>query len=486
MKLINKAFIFVIFYIFASPVFIKISFALDEKIKIELENTSVFPLGVASGDPLINQVIIWTKINSNEDSANVKYQLSENDDFKKITTEGSFLTNKERDYTIKVDVKNLKQNHKYFYRFIYNNHFSQIGKTKTLPVNAKRFKIAVTSCQNFSDGYFTAYDHIVKDNPDLVFMLGDFIYEYSRTPAIRPDPSGYSKDLESYRKKYKVYLTDRSLQKARQNIPFVSIWDDHEVVNDYSGVDMLKNDPRRLLSAYKAYFEYLPIREIDNYRIYKNFKIGNLLEVFMLDGRQYRDKDLCQKADTDIQVSPINFDCTRKAKEKGRTYLGQVQKDWLINGLEESNATWKLIGNNTAMLELSLWDNLFNFDQWDGFFAEKEELINTIEKKVKNLLLVTGDIHTFFDADIRYKGKTIAKEVTVTSVSTRSHPILKIASWIVPLLLSHIKYMETSYRGYIITEFDTRKAYISMYGLNSIEKTESQRFLLRSIELKRK
>lgn len=450
------------------------------------QDEKIFPLGVASGDPLTNQVMIWTKVESDTESANVKYEVSENEDFKNIVSQGNFVTNKNRDNTVKVDVKGLKSYHNYYYRFSYNNSFSETGKTRTLPFNTNKFKIAVTSCQHFSDGYFTAYDHILKDNPDLIFMLGDFIYEHARTPSVRPDPSGYAKDLESYRKKYQVYLTDKSLRKARQNIPFVSIWDDHEVVNDYSGVYMLKNDPKRLISAYQAYFEYLPIREIDNYRIYRNFKVGNLLEVFMLDGRQYRDKDLCQADDTDIQVSPINFNCSKEARNKERTYLGKAQKDWLVDGLEKSTAIWKVLGNNTAMLEISLWGNLFNFDQWDGFYAEKEELITTIEKKVKNLLLVTGDIHTFIDANINYKGKTIAKEVTVTSISSRNHSILKAFSWIVPLFLSHVKYIETDYRGYILTEFSTRKADIYMYGLDTVGKPVSKRILLRHIELKRK
>lgn len=463
MKYILTAFIFVFFYQLTA-------FAEDSK---------TFPFGVASGDPLTNQVIIWTKLDSNEINPEVKYQVSEKDDFKNIVSEGNFKTNSERDYTVKIDIKNLKAGHIYYYRFNYNNSFSETGRTKTLPINTNKFKIAVTSCQNFADGYFTAYDHIIKDNPDLIFMLGDYIYEYARNNPIRVDKSGYAKDLKSYRTKYKEYLKDKSLRKARQTIPFVSIWDDHEVMNDYSGVNMLKTDPKRLLDAYKVYFEYVPIREIDNYKIYKSFKVGNLLEVFMLDGRQYRDEDVCH------DLLPVNFDCTKNARKKDRTYLGKEQKDWLINDLENSSTIWKVLGNNTAMLEISLWGNLLNFDQWDGFYAEKEELIETISQKVKNLLLVTGDIHTFIEADIRYKGKYIAKEVTATSISSRNHPLLSGLSWLAPLFLSHVKYIETAYRGYILTDFSTRKTDIYMYGLDTVAEPVSKRILLRHIEVKR-
>jgi alkaline phosphatase D len=313
-------------------------------------------------------------------------------------------------------------------------------------------------------------------------MLGDYVYEYPRDKSsqIREDNSGYAKDLESYRKKYKVYLTDLSLRKARQNFPFVSIWDDHEIMNDYSGVNLLKNDPQRLLSGYKAYFEYLPIREIDNYRIYKNIKIGNLLDIFMLDGRQYRDENVCH------DFFKIDLNCTKNAHIKERTYLGKEQKNWLMKNLEESNTTWKVLGNNTAMFEISLWGNLFNFDQWDGFYTEKEEVIHLINEKVKNLLLVTGDIHTFIEADIKHGNKVIAKEVTATSLATRTHNALKIVTHVIPFFLSHVKYIETSYRGYILTEFDTRKTNINFYGLDSINTPQSNRVLLRHIELVRK
>lgn len=470
MKIIFKTSVLSLsYYLFSLPVFAQ-----------DIQNP--FTLGVASGDPLTSQVIIWTRVESNESKPKIKYQVSETDNFNKLITEGDTYTNSDKDYTVKVDIKGLKSGKTYFYRFLYNNQFSETGKTKTLPINTNKFKIAVTSCQHFSDGYFTAYDHILKDKPDLIFMLGDYIYEYTRSPdrQARPDNSGYAKDLASYRKKYQTYLTDPSLRKARQNIPFVSIWDDHEVMNDYSGVDLLKKDPQKLKDAYKVYFEYVPIREIDNYRIYRNFKVGNLLEVFMLDGRQYRDENVCQER------LAINFDCTKKAHNEGRTYLGKEQKDWLIKGLEDSTTIWKVMGNNTAMLEISLWGNLFNFDQWDGFYAEKEELINTVEKKVKNLLLVTGDIHTFIDADIKHNGKVIAKEVTATSVTSMNPTILKLFTWVVPLFLSHVKYIETTYRGYILTEFDTRKTNIYFYGLDTVLKPESKRIMLRHITLTRK
>lgn len=445
-------------------------------------NEGVFPLGVASGDPLTNQVIIWTKVESNLPEITVKYQVSEDLNFNKIIDENEIQTNAEKDYTVKVDIKNLRPGKTYYYRFFHNNNFSETGRTKTLPLNTNKFKMAFTSCQHFSDGYFSGYDHIIKDNPDVIVMLGDFIYEHvrSKPEQVREDNSGYSKDLESYRKKYKVYLTDKSLKSARQNFPFISIWDDHEVLNDYSGINMLKKDPKRLLGAYKAYFEYTPIREIDKYRIYKSFKIGNLVEMFMLDGRQYRDENVCN------DLLDINFDCTKNAHNKDRTYLGKEQKEWLLNGLEKSDVTWKLLGNNTAMFEISVWGNLFNFDQWDGFYSEKSELVELIENKLKNVVLVTGDIHTFIDADIKHNGKVIAKEVTATSLATRGHFLLKLATPFIPLFLSHVKYIETSYRGYILTEFDTRKANIYFYGLDSIKKPESKKILLRKIELTRK
>ncbi|MBC7473626.1 MAG: alkaline phosphatase D family protein [Candidatus Sericytochromatia bacterium] len=452
----------------------------QSSVKAEEYTNNTFKYGVASGDPLIDKVIIWTKVESNEEISNLNYEVSKDENFKNITNSGIINTNKDKDYTIKVDVDHLKPNTKYYYRFRYNNIYSPIGTTKTLPVNPRKFKIAFVSCQNYSDGYFSAYKHIIDDKPDLIVMLGDFIYENARNRPTRIDPSGNAYDLATYRKKYQVYLQEPFLRQAMNKIPMVSIWDDHEVQNDYSGLQMLKENPERLKAAYTTFFNYVPIREQQGFKIYRTVKIGDLLELFMIDGRQYRDGNICH------DLLKVDFDCTKKAHLASRTYLGKEQKNWLTNTLIDSKAKWKVIGNNTDITEFSYFGNLFNFDQWDGFYSEKQDILKVISEKVNNAVFFTGDLHTFVQADVKYNHKKVSEEFTVTSISSRSLGIFYWFSNLVPLLIPEIKYFNPSKRGYILAEFGTRKIEINFFGVDRVDQPLSKKLLLRHTDLIRK
>jgi alkaline phosphatase D len=422
-----------------------------------------FNYGVASGDPLQDRVIIWTRIDDVEGSADVNYEISATDDFAAIITSGVIKTDKDKDFTVKADIENLKPDTYYYYRFKYKNSYSIAGRTKTLPVKTRKFKVAFVSCQNFGAGYFTAYKHIIDDDPDLVVMLGDFIYEYARTGSSREDTSGYARDLESYRTKYKVYLTDPYLKDIRSKIPMVAIWDDHEVENDYSGVNIKKVNPQRIKDAYQVYFEYLPAREQGDNKLYRNFKIGDLVDLYMLDGRQYKDEPACEDAG-------INFKCNDIAAAPGRTYLGTEQKKWLLNGLENSNSQWKILGNNTLMMEISFLGNQINFDQWDGYKAEKEEILKDLkDKKVKDLLVFSGDVHTFVYGDILYNGEKIAPEIVTGSITSPNPSVIRDFQALVPLMVTNIKYFNPNYHGYLLADFQQRKVDVYYYGVVTTE-----------------
>jgi alkaline phosphatase D len=441
---------------------------------------SLFNYGVASGDPLKDRVIIWTKIAELEPSATVNYEVSLSDNFAEIISNGEVKTDKNKDYTVKADIGNLKPGTYYYYRFKYKNSYSMTGRTKTLPENTRDFRVAFVSCQNYGAGYFTAYKHIVDANPDLIIFLGDFIYEYEHRNAVRVDSAGYAKDLETYRAKYKVYLTDQFLIEARSKIPMVAIWDDHEVMNDYSGIKLMKTDPQRLKDAYRSFFEYLPIREQDNFKIYRSFQVGDLVDFYMIDGRQYRDEEACENSFS------VNLQCTARAYSPGRTYLGQEQKKWLLNGLKNSKSQWKVLGNNTLMMEFSLLRNQINFDQWDGYRAEKDELLKSIkDNHVKDFLVFSGDVHTFILGDILYNGEKIAPEFITSSITSPNPEILRNYPGLIQLLVKDIKYFNPFYKGYILADFQTRKTIVYYFGVDTIEKKDSKVLLLKKLEIAR-
>lgn len=441
---------------------------------------NLFNYGVASGDPLKDRVIIWTRVQNLEPVAVVTYEISGTDNFTDIISTGEIKTDKNKDFTVKADIGNLKSGTYYYYRFKYKNSYSMTGRTKTLPDQSRKFTVAFVSCENFGAGYFTSYKHIVDDNPDLIIMLGDFIYEQARKKGLRDDISGNAKDLESYRTKYKVYLTDRFLLEAKSKIPMVAIWDDHEVLNDYSGKEVIKTDPQRLKDAYQVFFEYLPIREQNNNRIYRNFQIGDLVDLYMIDGRQYKDAKACE------DTFALNFQCTARANAPGRTYLGVEQKEWLLNGLKHSKSQWKVLGNDTVLMEFSFLWNTVNFDQWDGYKAERDEILKTLkDNQVKNLIVFSGDLHTFVYGNILYNGEKIAPEFVTSSITSPSPEIVRTFQALVPILVKNIKYFNPFYHGYILAEFQTRKVNVFYYGVDTIENRESKKILLKQLEIRR-
>jgi len=433
---------------------------------------SFFNFSVASGDADTSSVVIWTRIDSYK-PVKVIYEVSEDSLFNKIIKTGEVKTDSSKDWTVKVLIDSLKPGKTYFYRFKYENFYSPIGKTKTLPNNTQHFRIALLSCQHFSENYFWAYKFLVEDSVDIIIFLGDFIYEYNvyRNPR-RADPTLFAQDLNTYRSKYKLAYTDPYLKEALRNIPIYVIWDDHEVMNDYSGKVMKKYNPKKLFDAYKAFFEYIPIRDNDSFRIYRNFKIGNLIDLFLIDGRQYRDEIAC------IPSFNPKDDCYKVAFSEGRTLLGKEQKEWLINGILKSKSIWKLIANNVMFMDMFKDNKPLNLDQWDGYYFEKQEILKRI-KDVKNIIFGTGDTHVFYFGEVLYNNKHVAYEVITAGVSSPSG--LKALTDTILKQNPHIKFMNAEYRGYVLMDFYKDSLNVYFYGTDE----NGKRILLRKEKIKR-
>ncbi|HMQ50290.1 MAG TPA: alkaline phosphatase D family protein [Saprospiraceae bacterium] len=386
-------------------------------------NWAPFYHGVASGDPLHDRVIIWTRVTPDEigiEPIEVSWRMATDVDFENLVASGTFSTSAERDYTVKVDVEGLQAGTTYYYYFTVMNKNSLIGKTKTTPATdqADQLKFGVVSCSNYQAGYFNAYQRLAeRTDLDAIIHLGDYIYEYgngiygdSNLFDIRLlEPGTEIIALEEYRSRYSTYRLDTCLARAHQQHAFIAVWDDHESANDayVAGAQNHNEDTEgswetRKAVAKQAYFEWMPIRENDDTRVYRNISYGNLMDLIMLDTRLEGREE---------QILDVNDPALLSTD---RTLLGATQKAWFFDQLSQSNAKWKVIGQQVIVAEFNVgWaalaDPTFTFDQlessfldiWDGYPAERAEVLQYIaDNNIDNTVILTGDFHSAFAFDV--------------------------------------------------------------------------------------
>lgn len=333
-----------------------------------------FKHGVASGDPLQDRVILWTRLTTDDRTAQLEvvWEVSLDQQFKQLVNSGRVRTNQAQDFCVKVDVDHLQASQRYFYRFRYGDQTSVVGMTKTLAKECNEVKFAVCSCSNYPAGYFYVYREIAQQDVDAVIHLGDYIYEYGADGYATEDavklgrvlPADNNKEiirLDDYRKRYALYRTDLDLQQAHQRHPFIVIWDDHELANDAwrEGAENHQEDEgdflARKLAALQAYFEWMPIRPGTNnshFNIYRQFEFGNLVNLLMLDTRildrdqqlEYKDYFTAQG----IDFMRFQKDLTRPT----RKMIGETQYDWLKGRLAASKATWQVIAQQVLMARM--------------------------------------------------------------------------------------------------------------------------------------
>lgn len=432
--------------------------------------------GVASGDPLSDAVIIWTRITLNETNpVEVNWRMATDTSFNTVVANGSFTTDSTMDWTVKVDVTGLTENTWYYYDFEYNGTRSLMGRTRTAPSgNVDQLRFAVASCQSYENGYYHAYRDMVNRNDiDCVLHLGDYIYEYATgglsagVEGRTVEPENEIISLSDYRTRYSHYRLDPDLREAHRQYPFICVWDDHETANN-SWRDGAENHTEgsegswidRKAYGIQANMEWLPIRrpdENDFERQYRDFSFGNLADINMLDTRLY---------DRDEQGA---------GNENERSMLGFNQRQWLYQNLSNSNAKWKLLGQQVMMAPLALGGVILNDDQWDGYPAERDTLYDVIlNNSIDNTVVLTGDIHTSWANDLPgdgYNGQTGANslgvEFVVTSISTTSSPV-PIPGEFIQGLLPHVKYVDLSQKGYLILDLTEDKAQSDWYYVSDI------------------
>ena len=494
----------------------------NQQIKVSYE---LFPQSVASGDVSLNSAVIWTR--TNNDPSPLVWQLAEDQNFEKILIQDVVTPSADTDFCVKIKTQNLQPGKRYYYRFIKDNLSSPVGTFKTIPENPDRIKFAFVSCQDYTNGFYSAWYHLSQDKDiDFVVHLGDYIYEtvaepsfqYAQIRKIELNEKGIALYLNDYRKLYKIYRSDRYLQMAHEKFPFYIIWDDHEFANDSfqsgspdNGKDVFggMEQRRRRLEASRAWWEYMPAdiffdpKEEDpqkQIKIYRSFNFGSLAKLILTDERLYRSPHPCGEGSIGQRYVAL---CENMEKT---SMLGDEQLNWFLEELSKEEAEdimWKVHGNEVCISRMLLGkDSFLNLDQWDGYSGERRKILNYIAQnktKVRNYLVITGDLHTFVAGnlydDFDSPKENVGVEFAGTSITSSNLGSLlrideKTLEEIENKILEFNKnmvYINSHYHGYATCEITRDEAIIEFWRVSYIEKPEvekTQKFLVKKFRVR--
>ncbi|PYD62750.1 alkaline phosphatase D family protein [Gluconacetobacter entanii] len=423
---------------------------LETKPKFE---TSPFQLGVASGDPSSDGFVIWTRLAPAPLSPDagmtshrpmlVSWEVGENDTLLHIVRRGQALAHPELGHSVHVEVSGLKPDRPYWYRFRIAGYDSTIGRGHTFPLpgaSPARVRFAAAGCQYYEEGYYTAWRRIAEEPIDFVFHYGDYIYEngdrgdgihqHNGRPfrALRRHVGPECYSLDEYRRRYAQYKTDADLQAAHAAVPWIVTSDDHEVDNNWAGDSDQDGTPAEIFrlrraSAMQAYYEHMPLRltslpDGSHMQIYRSLRYGDLMNIFVLDTRQYRSDqvygDRFAGQGPDVWLPE-------------RTMMGNAQEQWLFNGLAHSDTRWNLLAHQVMMMNLAFRKSghgpvLYSMDQWSGYMYSRRHLLQFIEQNCPgNVVNVTGDAHRHFAGNLAYDAddrRPVSVEFLATSISS--------------------------------------------------------------------
>jgi alkaline phosphatase D len=458
---------------------------------------AVFQHGVASGDPLADRVILWTRVTpaTGKAAVSVGHVIATDPALTQVVQRGSAKTHPGRDYTVKVDATGLQPATTYYYQFSAEGSTSPVGRTKTLPTTgANSLRMAVVSCSNHAYGYFNAYARIAERvDLDLVMHLGDYLYEYGagQYGSVRtPEPAHEIATLDDYRQRHAQYKRDADSQAMHRQHPLIAIWDDHESANNSWQGGAENHQPAtegawstRVAAAMQAYYEWMPVRPADVANLrdnHRSFAYGDLAELLMLEERvNARSEQLT----TAVHATPFGagFATTDPGYgDASRTLLGDAQEAWLIDRLRKTPARWKLLGQGVMFAQLKAPGAnqatdpglyFINSDQWDGYEPARNRLYAALQgdaanAPVNNVVVLTGDIHSSWAADLSpnpyspasYDKATGAgsRGVEFVGTSVTSPGIDSDTTGAIAAALKaynpHFKYVQLTRRGYMLID----------------------------------
>lgn len=402
-----------------------------------------FRLGVASGDPLSDSVVLWTRLATDPFAplggmtpgvVPVQWQIAADERFGRIVAQGIELATELDGWSVHVDVRGLEPAREYFYRFRVGPHSSRVGRTKTAPAHGaplNRLDFAWASCQKWEDGYFGAYQDLAESNLDVVFFLGDYIYEYAIKDegARKGEPRTESAARETtvlgdYRDRYAMYKADENLAAAHASAPFVSTFDDHEVDNNWaSQISQDDDDPREFLlrraDAFKAWWENTPVRANlkpvgPDMKVYRRFSFGDLVDFSVLDTRQYR-SDQAHGDGEHVQDA--------ETADPSRTITGAAQEKWILDGFA-SPSRWNFLAHQTVISDLAQGlggDRKVGMDPWSGYEASRHRILDGArDRGARNVASIVGDIHRTIVSELRRDYQDQASPVVGVEIATTS------------------------------------------------------------------
>ncbi|MEF8840406.1 MAG: alkaline phosphatase D family protein [Haloarculaceae archaeon] len=397
--------------------------------------TDPYSLGVASGDPLPDSVILWTRLAPKpleagggmpDEPVEVNWEVATDEAMTDVVGTGTATAKPAHAHAVHVDVKGLEPATEYYYRFGAGGKRSPVGRTKTAPApdaSPEEFRFAFASCQAWPDGFYTAHRYMAEDELDLIVHLGDYIYEYgiganggARNTPVPQAFRSETETLERYRLQYGLYKSDPDLRAAHASAPWLITRDDHEVDNNWA--DEVPQDPdkqtveeflKRRAAAFKAYYEHMPFRmaqkpEGPDQKLYRNYAFGDLVEFNVLDTRLYRSDQACDDAFNVVE-------CRARFAED-RTILGDEQEAWLLENLRNSTATWDVLANQLPIARMDFNIPLFGggdeeeeegfrMDQWDGYVEDQDTVLRAFEEDAGNPIVITGDFHRSWANELR-------------------------------------------------------------------------------------
>ncbi|EGY01290.1 Alkaline phosphatase D [Nitrospirillum viridazoti Y2] len=413
-----------------------------------------FSLGVASGDPLPDGFVLWTRLAPEplafgygmpKRPVEVDWEVATDERLRNIVQSGTEVARPELGHAIHAEVGGLEPGRDYYYRFTVGAERSMVGRARTAPAlgaKVERVRLGMVGCQNYEDGYYTAFRHLAEERPDFVFHYGDYIYENRvRThdtsryygglaqPTARRHLGDEPYSLDEYRRRYAQYTLDLDLQLARAACPWMVTWDDHEVDNNWTGtVDGAGIAPPeyfllRRAAAAQAYFEHMPLRRASwpkgpDMQIYRRLAFGNLIDLHLLDTRQFRTDQPCGDG-----FKPA---CEGQDSDDAEM-MGEDQERWLFEGLDRGRARWNLIGQQVMMMTMNRepWHGpIYNMDSWEGYHQPRQRLLRHIaDRRLNNVVVLTGDEHQNFVGDLKTdyhsdKAGVVATEFVGTSISS--------------------------------------------------------------------
>ncbi|MGE5268252.1 MAG: alkaline phosphatase D family protein [Thiohalocapsa sp.] len=463
-----------------------------------------FALGVASGNPGPDRVVLWTRLAPEPLSPDpdrpggmpvepvpVAWEIATDRQMTQVVRNSSIEAMPQTAHAVHVECVGLEPGRDYWYRFLAGGEASPVGRTRTAPAaggRLDRLRFGFASCSNYEFGYFSAYRHLAEEHPDLVLFLGDYIYEYV-APAkkkVRVHSDGVEvTDLRTYRNRYAQYRTDPDLQQLHAAAPCLMTWDDHEVQNDYA--DRWSQDfadPQAFLArraaAYRAFWEHMPLPlsampQGPKAMIHGRHDFGDLTSFYVVDGRQYRSRLACDRPPKGGGKQLTDVDCPERL-DPARSYLGMAQEEWLYGQFRRPTAKWNILAQEQLMADLKerLKDGRIAHwsEDWNGFPAARGRLLGQLhETRLANPVVIGGDIHSFWANDLKLDfddphSATVGSEFVCTSITSPGPPYDMFAAWLPDN--PHVKFFDSRKRGYVSAELQPQRLSVAFRAVSDV------------------